>query len=407
MFEISSNGIENAQGLQDAFRIFNDLSESLTASYHELESQVRRLKDELAAARSERLRTLIEKERLADRLERLLEALPGGVVVLDGDGRVIEHNSAAVRLLGEPLAGLMWREVAERSLFAVTDNPHERRMKTGGYVSLAVSSAGDGGQIILLTDVSEMRALQEIVDHQKRLTAMGEMVAGMAHQVRTPLSSAILYASHLRKPDLRQDQRLRFSAKVLDRLRHLERQVNDMLTFARGGGIDIAPFPLDRLLRKLKDSVESLLAPVNVSLEIDDSAEVRLVVANEDALLSILMNLLANAVEALGGRGVIRLSVSQRGAGMLEFAVADTGPGIADSDLGRIFEPFFTTRASGTGLGLAVVDAVIRAHGGSVRCESRLGEGAVFYLSLPCQRGQVPLPGGYAKSQYVTRSHAR
>ncbi|MEN8259105.1 MAG: ATP-binding protein [Pseudomonadota bacterium] len=407
MFDIKSNSVEYPERLRDAFHIFNDLSRGLIDSYHELESQVVRLKDELASARGERLRTLIEKERLADRLQRLLEALPGGVVVLDGESRVIENNSVAGKLLGEPLVGLSWREIAERSFLSMTDNPHERRMRRGGYLRLSVSSAGEGGQIILLTDVSEMRALQEIVDHQKRLTAMGEMVASMAHQVRTPLSSAILYAAHLGKAELREEQRLRFSQKVLERLRHLERQVNDMLSFARGGHIGVEAFPLERLLKKVSESMESFLTSPAVSFDIRNWAPVRSVVAHEDALLSILMNLLANAAEAVGTRGAIVMTVSQRNPGVLEFSVADNGPGISERDRERIFEPFFTTRTNGTGLGLAVVDAVIRAHGGNVRCESRPGGGTVFYLTLPREGGEALLPGGFSENQHATRSHAR
>lgn len=401
---IKTNGFENVERLKDAFQLFNELSRSLTDSYRELENQVARLKDELAATRSERLRTLIEKELLANRLQQLLEALPGGVLVLDGEGGAIEKNGVAGKLLGEPLLGLRWAEIAERCFLPDSDNPHERRLRSGGYVSLSHSSAGEeAGQIILLTDVSEMRALQEMVNRHKRLTAMGEMVAAMAHQVRTPLSAAVLYASHLSKAGLLEDRRLRFAQKLRERLQHLERQVNDMLIFARGGRLGMAAFPLEGLLKKVADSMETYAYGETVHFEIINRTRIGTVAGNEDALLGILMNLLSNAVEAMNGSGALKLIVSEPRRGVVRFSVADDGPGISDAHRERIFEPFFTTRSNGTGLGLAVVEAVVRAHGGSIRCESPPRQGAVFHITIPLKQGEAQPPAGF----FVRRQERR
>src|SRR5690606_13169564 len=124
-----------------------------------------------------------------------LDILPGGVVVLDGRGRVIEANPLALELLGEPLLGVFWREVIQRSFAPRADDGHEISLQDGRRLSLATRSlAGEPGQLILLTDLTETRRLQDELARHARLSALGRMVASLAHQIRTPLSTALLYA---------------------------------------------------------------------------------------------------------------------------------------------------------------------------------------------------------------------
>ena len=189
-----------AERLTDAFELFNELSKNLSDSYQELQKQVATLSKELAAARSERHKTLVEKEKLADRLQHILAALPAAVIVVNGKNQVVDCNAIAVNYLGEPLIGQKWMDIVRRSLITVFDNPHERQLMNGKRVSITQNALNnESGQIILLSDVSELRSLQDRVNQQKHLSSMGEMVASMAHQVRTPLSTAILYASQMNK----------------------------------------------------------------------------------------------------------------------------------------------------------------------------------------------------------------
>jgi two-component system, sensor histidine kinase FlrB len=393
---------QKTQQLSDAFRLFNELSQNLSESYQGLEWQVVKLRQELIAARSERLQTLIEKEKLANRLQRVLSALPAGVVELDEDGYIADCNTVAVDFLKEPLTGIAWSEVAARSLIPVFDNPHERQLLDGRQVNIVISKLGDAaGQIILLSEVTEMRALQDLVNQQKHLSAMGEMVASMAHQVRTPLATAILYTSQLDKPSLPSGKRQHYAKKILERLHHLERQVNDMLIFAKEGRIAMQEFSLTELLNHLAVAMEDYKTEEGIQFSINNQAKIDGIIGNEDALHGALMNLLSNAVEAVAGQGHIQLSVLQLAEGKLQISIKDNGPGIDAAHRERLFEPFFTTRINGTGLGLAVVDSVAKAHGGSVNCASRKGVGSVFTLLLPChQTGMCTLPGGFSGREY-------
>lgn len=369
--------IQKTERLTDAFRIFNELSENLAHSYQGLEEQIARLNQELAAARSERLTTLLEKEKLASRLQQILAALPAAVIVLNAQGLVIDCNNHAIDFLGEPLIGQFWASVVACSLQPVFESPRERQLRDGRKVNITHSSLGnDAEQIILLADVSELRALQETLVQQKQLSAMGEMVAGLAHQVRTPLATAILYASQMSKPALADEKRQQFSEKILERLHYLERQVNDMLIFAKQGRMAMQSFSLKHLLAHLVEAMEGYAG----EFSIDNRVAADQLLGNEDALRGAILNLINNAAEA--GAGRIGLQVQAGEAGSIEFAVADDGPGIGQDQQDKLFEPFYTTKSNGTGLGLAVVDSVARAHGGHVVCRSTPGNGTCFTLSL-------------------------
>ncbi|MEE9339299.1 MAG: ATP-binding protein [Methylococcaceae bacterium] len=371
--------------LTDAFQLFNELSENLSHSYQELEKQVVTLSSELAAARTERVKTLIEKEKLADRLQQLLAALPAAVVVLNGEDQVIDCNMIAIDYLSDSLIGQNWFEIVQDHLIEVFDSPHERQLRNGKRVSLTRNRLNnDSGQIILLSDVSELRSLQDKLNQQKHLTAMGEMVAGMAHQVRTPLSTAILYASQMNKPTVTDSNRIKFSNKILERLHYLERQVSDMLIFAKEGCLAMDTFSLKNFLALVRDNMQEITENSEVKFNMRTDVRVDGMLGNEDALLGAMMNLLNNAVEVLEGKGTVTMTIDQRDQNNLQIKIHDDGPGIEEGTHQSVFEPFYTTKTKGTGLGLAVVDSVVRAHSGSIQCDSQQGKGTLFTLLIPC-----------------------
>lgn len=376
---------QKTERLVDAFRVFNELSENLALSYQGLQEQIAHLNHQLATARNERLATLIEKERLASRLQQFLAALPAAVVVVNAEGRVVDCNNHAIDFLGEPLLGLPWREIMARSLLSIADSPHERRLKDGRVVSLTLNHlSNDCEQIILLSDISELRNLQDSLAQQKHLSAMGEMVASLAHQIRTPLATAILYASQWGQPNVPEFKRRQFSEKILERLHYLERQVNDMLIFAKQGRLAMQGFSWQRMLQHVAESMESF----DGAFMLDNRVEEQAVLGNEDALRGALLNLLNNAIES--GADVISLLATQLDQD-IEITIQDNGPGIDEAVSAKLFEPFYTTKIHGTGLGLAVVDSVVKAHGGRVECRPESGHGCRFTLTLPIAQSQLSL----------------
>lgn len=153
---------ESRQGVEQAFALFNQVSSQLSQSYSLLEARVSELKGELAVVSAQRIAELSEKERLANRLQNLLDLLPGGVIVIDGQGLVREANPAACELLGEPLIGQLWRQVIARSFAPRKDDGHEVSLRDGRRLSIATRSLdAEPGQLVLLNDLTETRRLQD------------------------------------------------------------------------------------------------------------------------------------------------------------------------------------------------------------------------------------------------------
>ena len=352
---------------------------SVPDPYSLLEARVSELAGELAVVSAQRMAELAEKERLANRLQNLLDLLPGGVIVIDDRGRVREANPAACELLGLPLEGELWRHVIARCFAPREDDGHEVSLKDGRRLSIATRSLdAEPGQLVLLNDLTETRRLQDQLSRHERLSSLGRMVTSLAHQIRTPLSAALIYASHLTEQTLPVETQQRFAGRLKERLHELEHQVRDMLVFARG------ELPLaDRvspkaLMQALQAAAQTHVEGVSMRWQCD--VHTGLVLCNRDTLVGALLNLIENALQA----GAVRLKVHLYARdNQLRLCVSDSGSGIEPKVLERLGEPFFTTKATGTGLGLAVVTAVVRAHQGDLGLRSRLGRGTCALLSLP------------------------
>ncbi len=385
--EESQTQQQRLQELEQAFAEFARMSEGLEASYHALQNRVAELTEELAAARSERLRHLQEKEKIANQLARLLDALPGGVIVVDRDGVIQAANPAARTFFEGELVGDGWQQLLEMQRDDSAGGGLEKDLvlKNGRILERSSSHPDQGEEILLFSDVTETRSLQHHLDQNRRLASMGEMAASLAHQVRTPLAAALLYISHLEKEQLADERRLQIADKLRSRLHHLNGLITDMLHYARGGSssseeITVGPF-VEGLQSALEEEISRRLQG-RFTTEVAVAPD-RHFVGNREALLTSLQNLVNNAIDVTEGAVNITFRVVEGGGGGVEFQVEDDGPGISKERQEQIFEPFYTSRARGTGLGLAVVRAVADAHEGSVRVESTPGEGALFALTLP------------------------
>ncbi len=375
--------------LESAFGVFNELSERLAAAYGQLEARVAALTEELVRSRRERHDERAQKEHLADQLGVLLEALPAAIVLVDVRDRVDRFNPAAEQLFPGLAWGRRWSEV-KREVVLDEPGPGDWCLRDGRRVSVSQRPLNDRGRILVVVDVTDQRRLHERLERQDRLTAMGEMAAQLAHQVRTPLSTAVLYAGQLAKGGLSAAQREQFSDKLLEGLRHTETLVRDMLAFSRGGSFSARPVRIDEALSTAVEGLGPRLRRLNARLDIRvDDAEACRIAGNLDALAGAFSNLIDNTLNH-GGDGVAILIRARRtGSQALALAFEDDGPGIDPVALPRVFDPFFTTRERGTGLGLAVVQAVVLEHGGTLSAgRSALG-GARFDIQLPLLDGSA------------------
>lgn len=363
-----------SESLKGAFETFNRHSTRLTASYEELKNEVVRLRAELGESRDAHARTVTDKERLSSRLAGTLEALPAALIFLDGDGFVIEHNGKAADMLGSPLLGAAWADIARRECVPAAGRCGELRLKDGRWLNLARQPlSGNAGDVLLLTDVSDAHRTRKMLERASRLSCVGEMTAGLVHQLRTPLASALLNVARLRGDSEQQE----LAARVRDRLNEVGRIINDTLRFAAGPRRSDDEFSISALIA---DVVETCDNGCDVVRAAPNTPGVS-VAGNRDAIKGALANLVDNARQACGDDARIEVTAEVHD-GSLHLSVTDNGPGIADDIRDRLFEPFFTTRPQGTGLGLAVARAVAEVHGGGIVVDSSPA-GACFTLRLP------------------------
>jgi len=229
--------------------------------------------------------------------------------------------------------------------------------------------------------VSKNRALAR----RERLAALGEMAAGLAHEIRNPLGGIQLYASMLKK-DLRDDARLgELARKIGTGVGMLNSLVGDVLAFAGDVEPRFEPVRPADVLMQATELASGRAEDRGVLIEVDSGEMDVALLGDEQQLVRALLNLVLNGVDAVGVGGWVRVSAETASgeAGMVCVGVADNGSGIAPELLDRIFNPFFTTKDSGTGLGLSIVHQICEAHGGRVRAANREGGGAEFTLTLP------------------------
>tara|TARA_Y100001956_G_scaffold82877_1_gene106384 strand:+ start:4453 stop:5511 length:1059 start_codon:yes stop_codon:yes gene_type:complete len=324
-------------------------------------------------------------EEQVERYQQVLDVMPAGVILLDTQGTVCEANPEAQRLLELPLVGEKWFEVIQQAFAPREDDGHEISLRNGRKVRLAISASATG-QLILITDLTETRLLQSRISDLQRLSSLGRMVASLAHQVRTPLSSAMLYASNLGAPNLPPATKDRFQTKLMDRLHDLEKQVNDMLLFAKGGDNKVVkPFSISDLVTEYSPMVETALKNNSIDYFIEVENENTQLLGNANAIASALSNLVMNAIQIAGKESQIDVFFRPVN-NELKISVQDSGPGVPKELQSKIMEPFFTTRSQGTGLGLAVVQMVCRAHDGRLELISEEGDGACFTMCIPLER---------------------
>ncbi len=337
------------------------------------------------------------------RFRAIVDGMPQAVWLLDSDARVVRCNRAAEALSStlalpplEPVRALGAFDVSAsvtavlRGGPAVTDP--EVRLSHGRVLSVTVSPVRDAlehpvGAVLVADDVTEVRRLQSRVAQSERLSSLGRMLSGVAHELNNPLATVIGFAEIARAapdhPSL--EKRLRLIHEEADRCRRI---VGNLLRFARRQ----EPERKAVVLNEIVEATLALLAyPLRVDgirVETDLDRSLPVVQADPHEIQQVLVNLVTNAHQAIrskGSPGVVSIRTARKGEASVVIEVRDDGPGIPDDLRDRIFDPFFTTKppGEGTGLGLSLVYGTVRSHGGSVEVESAPGRGAKFVVTLP------------------------
>jgi len=339
---------------------------------------------------------LREVTRLKQETEQILESSPAGIVVLDGAQRVVSVNQAFADLAGVSRQQLMGRPLATALPHAPLPAPEEGLREVAWtdehgherHLQLSLAACGryeDDLRVLVVHDVSERVAMENALKEKDRLAALGMLAAGVAHEVNTPITGISSYAQMLLAETPVNDPRYELLRKVEKQTFRAANIVHDLLEFARDRRQEHRSLSVASVMRDALDSLDDRLrqAPVEVCWELP--AEPARVLGGEQELQQVFVNLIGNALDAMGERGgVLALSVAVDGDQVVA-AVADSGPGIAREEQERIFRPFYSTKLSsgGTGLGLSISYQIVRRHRGDLRVESEPGRGSRFVVELP------------------------
>ncbi len=327
----------------------------------------------------------------------IVRTLPVGIIATDMGGRITSANPAAREITGigreaagrdirELLPGV-WRVVETqgeaREQEAWCTFGEKRRVPLAISASRIVTEEGEAiGTAIIMRDLGEIRRLQSELRRRDRLVALGNMAAGIAHEVRNPLSAIKGLARFFMEASPRESEESRMAGIMTQEVLRLDKVVGDLLDFARPDALNLSDVPLDEVVERARGMIGPDMEARGVRFEADLPKPPLIVRLDRDRMTQVLLNLFLNAVQAMPDGGMLRVRGRAEGSELL-LEVADTGCGIAPERLADIFSPYFTTKASGTGLGLSIVHKIVEAHEGTIEAASTPGEGTVFLLRFP------------------------
>ncbi len=371
----------------DALEVLTHISDSLVESYQDLATRAERVEQELCRANDELENKVRQLNAVTSHLEAVLQALPTGVVVRDATGRIVRMNGAALEILGAGRPDLEGARAPELPAAGETLTEHTIRQPDGSLRVVATARSairgsgqgGAGGSVQILEDRTELFHLGQRLHRVDKIAALGNVAAGIAHEIRNPMNAIKGFAGLLRSIQESGSKHHRWASLIVEGVDEVDAIVTSMLSFARPEG-------LHREMVKTTELVESAVAAASVGAawSIDTSVEPLTFAGDRIKLRHALRNLISNAQNAQPDGGRIRVSAKRAGSNLV-FTVDDAGPGVDPDVRARMFDPFFTTRAQGTGLGLSLVMTIAELHGGSVdvaHTPSPL-RGAQVVLTLP------------------------
>lgn len=346
-------------------------------------------------------RQLADTQALA---EQVIRNYPAAMIVTDANGQVRLCNEPGRMLLDDArgkspniadLPAIDWQnlktvldsgEVILEKNYEIFRNDAPPLPVSISAARIFDSSGTLAGYLIVARDLGEIRKLEKKLRQSERLSSLGHLAAGLAHEIRNPLSSIKGYATYLAEK-LKADPLAKGAAELLaEETGRLNRVLSDLLSLAKPPATELKALDLGATLKRAVDLASPEAKAKNIDLELVLPEEITVIRGDADRLVQAFLNLLMNAVQATQTGGKIR-AVMRTQPKNIQIDISDNGPGMSEETSSQIFTPYFTTRSQGTGLGLAIVQQIAEAHGGSVSVASRLWHGSVFTMELP--RGET------------------
>jgi two-component system, NtrC family, sensor histidine kinase HydH len=340
-----------------------------------------------------------------DYLRLVMASVSNGMLSIDANGRIITFNEPARSLLGIEDKDI--RQIDLRSIIDFRWSGIDQTLADGapvadkeitfnrssGRVVLSVSASPiidenkqppHTGAVIILRDLTEIKRLQEKVRRSEKLAAIGELAAGIAHEVRNPLSSIRGFAQFLKHVLQDRPKECEYAELMVKEVDRINNVVTNLLSFARPVHPEPAPTNIAELIRHTVRLVQEDATIHNVTIAVDVAHDLGKVNLDGNQITQVMLNLILNALQAVDQGGHIQIAAGRANSGGLELVVEDDGPGIPPDRIKRIFDPFFTTKERGTGLGLSIVQMIVENHGGEISIASSVrGRGCRIAIALP------------------------
>lgn len=336
--------------------------------------------------------------------ELVLDNIADAVVATDALGLITVFNQTAARLFGlhaDEVIGRPCHEVCKNDTLLLQRTrqsgaaiPFEEtvlRPGSGDQRTLAISTSvimdeSDAVETIvaIARDVTERRRIQEQLQRKDRVTAMGELAGGIAHEIRNPLNAINIIAQRFQSefvPATDVEEYLQLTRTVRSEVQRVNSIITQFLEFARPPSLDLQPCDVSVLLRESTEVVRSQAARSGIQIEISAGTDL-VILADRGKMQQVLLNIFQNGIEALAAGGLITASAERRGR-QVEIRIADNGPGISKEHQKKIFNLYFTTKSTGTGLGLSIVHQIVSEHGGEISVATPESGGCSFLISLP------------------------
>jgi len=336
--------------------------------------------------------------------DSVVENMPIGLLAMDADRRIVSFNQSAESVLQIPSKDVLGKKADEilpqqlecliremETEEEVIEKEIECSLVGDRTIPMDVSVSllkGDNeaflGYIVLFRDLTEIQDLKREVETSQRLASLGRLAAGIAHEIRNPLSSIKGFATYFRERyrEVPEDQK---TAEVMvQEVERLNRVIGQLLEFARPMAVQKKPASIKTVIQHSLKMIEREAQSKNIKIEMSLSPDIDQVPMDSDRINQVFLNLYLNAIEAMEDGGTLSVGLTwDEDPQKVKITVSDTGIGIKGEDLVHVFDPYFTNKQSGTGLGLAIVHKIIESHRGEVRVQSEQGKGTTVTITLP------------------------
>jgi two-component system sensor histidine kinase HydH len=340
--------------------------------------------------------------------DQVVGKMPMGLVASDESGRLAVFNESAEAIFRKTAQSMLGQEAASAlpsELWGIAsrldkgveviEEDIECKVDQSNYLPLRVNGAALKGEsdlfsgyVFIFRDLTEVRRLQQEVERSRRLASLGSLAAGVAHEIRNPLSSIKGFATYFKERYKNHSPDRETAEVMIQEVERMDRVIGQLLEFARPSTLNIRLHPLPELIRHSLKLIQEDAQAKGVEILTNVPSEIPLIPMDADRMAQVLLNLYLNALQAMNNGGIMEVKVViDEDNSQAKITVRDNGEGIDPAYKERIFDPYFTTKSNGTGLGLAIVHKILEAHEGKIEVESILGQGTAVTVFLPIQTG--------------------